>query len=65
MTEPQRLVSRQDAADYADVTVYTIGRWIKSGRLTAHRTPIPAGPGRPSVWVDLDEIDALTRPVAS
>lgn len=65
MTEPERLAPRQEAADYAGVSIWTIGRWIKTGRLTAWRTEAPAGPGRPSVRVDLDEIDRLTTPVAS
>lgn len=65
MDEPDRLATRQEAADYAEVSIWTIGRWIKTGRLTAWRSEAPAGPGQPSVKVDLDEIDRLKRRVAS
>lgn len=65
MTKATRLASRRDAADYAGVSVMTIARWIKAGRLREYRTAAPAGPGRPAIRVDLDEIDQLQRPVAS
>jgi len=67
MTEatPERLVTRREAAEHAEVHEATIARWLKAGRLTEYRTPAPRGPGRPQIYVDLDEIDQLTRPVAS
>lgn len=65
MTKATRLASRREAAEYAGVSVMTIGRWIKAGHLTEYRTQAPAGPGRPQISVDLEEIDSITRPVAS
>jgi excisionase family DNA binding protein len=61
MTEAQRFATQQEAAEYAGVTVMTIGRWIKAGRLTKFRTQI----GRSRIRVDLNEIDALTTPAIS
>lgn len=65
MTEPTRPASRSEAAEYARVSVMTIDRWIKAGRLTRYASEIQGGPGRPQVFVDLDEIDLINRRVAS
>lgn len=65
MSNPERLTSIREAADYAQVTPMTIWRWRQSGRLKTYESELGGGPGRPRVRVDLDEIDDLTRPVAS
>lgn len=62
MDKQPRLASRQEAADYAGVSIYTLGGWVRSGRLNEYRTPVPGGKGRPSSYVDLDEVDYLIRP---
>lgn len=61
MQEPKRLETLQVAADYAQVTVRTVQRWMAAGLITSYR--YPRGPVK--VKVDLDEIDDLTRPTAT
>jgi excisionase family DNA binding protein len=61
MPNPERLVTQREAADHADVHVRTIQRWIAIGVITGYRY----GVGAKYVKVDLDEVDTLTRPVAS
>ena len=46
------------AADYAAVAPITVRRWVKRGNLTAYRA------GR-VLRVDLNEVDALLRPVVT
>lgn len=52
-----RYTSIQVAADYADVSVKTIRRWISRGTLTGYRI------GPKLIRVDLNELDALLRPI--
>jgi excisionase family DNA binding protein len=52
-----RYVSITKAAAYADVGRRTISRWIETGDLSAYR----AGPRL--VRVDLNDLDALIRPI--
>lgn len=56
---PDRLVPRREAQDYAGVSHMTLYRWAKAGRITEYRNEL----GR--IYIDLDEVDAVTRPVAS
>lgn len=65
MTDSKRLASLREAVEYAGVTERTIARWRQSGRLKTYESELGGGPGRPRIHVDLDEIDDLTRPVAS
>lgn len=61
MSDAQQLVTLQDAAQHADVSVRTVQRWIERGHVTAHRKQVNPR----HVRVDLAEIDAVTRSVAS
>lgn len=55
---PRRsLVSIAKAADYADVHPMTMRRWISAGRIKAYRL------GPRSLRVDLNELDAMLRPI--
>lgn len=53
----RRLVSIQHAAEYADVHPKTIRRRIADSSLTGYRM------GPRVIRVDLDEVDALLRPI--
>jgi excisionase family DNA binding protein len=53
----RRLVTIQAGADYAGVHSATVRRWIAAGLLTGYR----AGPKL--LRVDLDELDAMLRPI--
>jgi excisionase family DNA binding protein len=53
----RRLESIQNAADYLGVNPKTIRRHIAAGRLTGYR----AGPRL--IRVDLNELDAMLRPI--
>lgn len=53
----RRLASVADAAAYADVSDRTIRRYIAAGRLTGYRV------GPRLVKIDLEEVDALVRPI--
>jgi len=58
-TQARRLVSIQHAASYADVHPITLRRWIAAGRVPAYR----AGPRL--LKVDLNELDAMLRPITT
>lgn len=53
----RRLVSIATAANYLDVCQKTIRRRISDGSLTGYRL------GRRTIRVDLDELDAMLRPI--
>ena len=53
----RRLASVADAANYADVSVRTIRRYIAQGRLTGYRV------GPRLVKVDLVDLDTLASPI--
>lgn len=55
----QRLSSIQDAAEEYGVHHQTIRRYISAGRITGYRF------GPRMLRVDLDELDALLRPLAA
>ncbi len=55
--ESRHLVSIPHAARYVGVADKTIRRWIAAGRITGYR----AGPKL--IRVDLDELDAMLRPI--
>ncbi|MGN7155430.1 helix-turn-helix domain-containing protein [Dietzia cercidiphylli] len=55
----QRLSSIQDAAEEYGVHHQTIRRYISAGRITGYRF------GPRMIRVDLDELDALLRPLAA
>lgn len=57
MAPTRNLRSLGDAADYAQVSPRTLRRYISAGRLTGFRI------GPRAIRVDLDEIDALLRPI--
>lgn len=54
---PRRLVSLAAGAEYADVSVRTLRRYIAQGRLTGYRV------GPRLVKVDLNELRQLARPI--
>ncbi len=56
-TPPRRLASLEHGAVYMDTSVMTVRRYISSGRLTGYRL------GDRLLRVDLNEIDAILRPV--
>lgn len=53
----RRLESLSVAAEYADVSVRTVRRYIAAGQLTAYRV------GPRLIKVDLNDLDAMLRPV--
>jgi excisionase family DNA binding protein len=53
----RRLESIQFAAEYARVSTKTVRRWIASGDLAGYRA------GKRLIRVDLNELDALLRPI--
>lgn len=55
---PPRRVKLPAAAEQYGVSVKTLRRRIASGELTAHRL------GARIILVDLDELDALLRPIS-
>lgn len=55
----QRLSSIHAAAEEYGVHHQTIRRWISAGRITGYRF------GPRMIRVDLDELDALLRPLAT
>lgn len=55
----RRYVSINDAAEYVDAHHQTIRRWIAEGRITGYRL------GPRMIRVDLDELDAMMRPLAA
>ena len=56
-TVTRRLASIVTAADYASVSTKTIRRYIAAGRVTGYRT------GPRLIRVDLNEVDAMLRPI--
>jgi len=54
---PRRLVTLKYAAEYAAVHEHTVRRKIAEGKLTGYRF------GTKALRVDLNEIDALLRPI--
>lgn len=58
-TAPRRLVGINNAAEYADVCSKTIRRWIAAGHVPGYRV------GPRLLKVDLNEIDAMLRPISS
>lgn len=56
-SSPRRLAALAVAAEYANVSPRTLRRYIASGRLAGYRV------GPRLVRVDLNEIDALLRPI--
>lgn len=57
--QPRRLASVAKAADYAACSPKTIRRRIADGTLTGYRM------GPRLIRVDLDEVDAALRPIAT
>lgn len=55
----RRLAKLASGADYADVCSRTLRRWGADGRITLYR----AGPRL--LLVDLDELDAMLRPITT
>ena len=55
----RRLSSLPDAAEQYGVSAKTLRRYISSGRITGYRF------GPRMLRVDLDELDALLRPLAT
>lgn len=56
---PQRFASIPDAATQYGVHHQTVRRWISQGRITGYRF------GPRMLRVDLDELDAMLRPLAT
>lgn len=56
---PRRWASLAEGADYLEVAQKTLRRLIAAGTVTGYRL------GRRSVRVDLNELDALLRPIPS
>lgn len=56
-TQRRRLVSINQASEYAACSTKTIRRYIAAGRLTGYRM------GKRMIRVDLNEIDALLEPI--
>lgn len=56
--QPGRLGTFQEAAERIAVDPMTVRRMVSRGVLTAYRIP-----GTRSVRVDLDELDAILRPI--
>lgn len=56
-TTPTKLISAADAAEILAVHPITIGRWVKSGKLTGYRI------SERTLRIDLAEIQALLVPV--
>ncbi len=56
-TTTRRMVGVAEAAAYIGISTPTLRHWIKTGRLPAVRL------GPKLLRVDLDDIDAMTRPV--
>lgn len=54
---PRRWAAINEAAEYAAVSPKTIRRYISRGDLTGHRL------GKRLLRVDLNELDALLRPI--
>ena len=59
LTPKRRLCSIPDAAQYAAVSTKTLRRRISDGSLTGYRM------GPRLIRVDLNEVDALLRPIPS
>lgn len=55
----RKLINIHAAAEYADVHPMTVRRWISAGRVPAYRV------GPRLVKVDLNELDAMLRPIAT
>lgn len=55
----RRLSSLPDAAEHYGVSTKTLRRYISAGRITGYRF------GPRMIRVDLDELDALLRPLAT
>jgi excisionase family DNA binding protein len=59
-TEPRRIVPIAAGAEHAGgVNVRTLRRWIADGRLTGYRV------GPKLLFVDLDELEQMIRPVSA
>jgi excisionase family DNA binding protein len=58
-TGAKRLKSITAAAEYADLSQWTIRRYVADGRLTGYRIDPRL------IKIDLNEIDQLARPVAA
>ncbi len=54
---PRRLAPLSNAADYARCSTKTLRRYIAAGRLTGYRM------GPRLIRVDLNELDAILRPI--
>ena len=54
---PRQLVSIENAAEHLNISTRTVRRWIASGDLTGYRA------GKRIIRVDLNEVDALLRPI--
>ena len=57
--KPRRLAGTTQAAEYAGLCTRTIYRYIADGRLTGYRV------GPKLIKIDLDELDAITKPIAA
>jgi hypothetical protein len=56
---PRRLAPLVPASEYSQLSVKTLRRYGAAGKITLYRN------GRKLLLVDLDELDALIRPVAA
>lgn len=59
-TQTRKWLTRQEAADQADVSVRTIARWLADGTLTRHS--IRKGKG---VRIDAAELAGITEPTGT
>jgi excisionase family DNA binding protein len=57
MPQRRNLVSVQKGAEYSGLSYKTIRRYIANGQLTGYRI------GKKLIRVDLDELDALLKPI--
>lgn len=55
-TQPEILISRQQAAARAGVKIRTIDYWRHHRKITTYKD------GRGRIWIDPQEIDDLMRP---
>lgn len=56
---PKRLVPLRAASAHTGLGVKTLRNWIIAGQITGYRR------GPKLIFVDLDEIDSMTRPVTA
>lgn len=61
MIEAPDLISATEASRRAGVTLHTLMRWVKEGRLTAYRAggPRPGRAGEPKTYIEVEQLAAL------